>query len=68
MVTGLLSEEVVERDCKPVRVRLLGEELVCFRDSQGRLGVIEGSVGTEARLLRSDGMRTAGRCSITVGN
>jgi len=36
-----LSEEVAERDCKPVRVRLLGEDLVCFRDTEGRLGVIE---------------------------
>jgi phthalate 4,5-dioxygenase len=35
-----LSEEVVERDGAPVPVRLLGEDLVAFRDSDGRLGVI----------------------------
>ena len=35
-----LSEEVAERDGAPVRVRLLGEDLVAFRDSDGRLGVV----------------------------
>ena len=30
-----LSEEVAERDSAPVRVRLLGEDLVAFRDSEG---------------------------------
>ena len=36
-----LSEEVSEPDGKPVRFRLLGEDLVCFRDTKGRLGVID---------------------------
>src|SRR5215469_4112497 len=35
-----LSEEVAERDGTPVRARLLGEDLVVFRDTQGRLGVL----------------------------
>ena len=35
-----LSEEVAERDGKPVRARLLGEDLVVFRDTNGRLGVL----------------------------
>jgi len=35
-----LSEEVSEPDGAPVRVRLLGEDLVAFRDSNGRLGVV----------------------------
>jgi len=35
-----LSEEVVERDGTPVRARLLGEDLVAFRDTEGRLGVL----------------------------
>lgn len=35
-----LSEQVTERDGAPVRVRLLGEDLVAFRDSDGNLGVI----------------------------
>ena len=36
-----MSEEVAERDGAPVRARLLGEDLVVFRDTQGRLGVLE---------------------------
>jgi phthalate 4,5-dioxygenase oxygenase subunit len=35
-----MSEEVAERDGAPVRSRLLGEDLVVFRDSEGRLGVL----------------------------
>jgi phthalate 4,5-dioxygenase oxygenase subunit len=35
-----LSEELPEPDCDPVRVRLLGEDLLAFRDSDGRVGVI----------------------------
>ena len=35
-----LSEEVAEADGTPVRSRLLGEDLVVFRDTRGRLGVL----------------------------
>jgi phthalate 4,5-dioxygenase oxygenase subunit len=35
-----LSEEAAARDGAPVRARLLGEDLVVFRDSEGRLGVL----------------------------
>ena len=35
-----LSEEVRDADGTPVRTRMLGEDLVVFRDSQGRLGVL----------------------------
>src|ERR1041384_8700715 len=37
-----MSEEVAEPDGKPVRSRLLGEDLVVFRDSQNRLCVLGG--------------------------
>jgi phthalate 4,5-dioxygenase oxygenase subunit len=36
-----LSRELPEPDCAPLRVKVLGEELVAFRDSQGRVGLIE---------------------------
>ena len=39
-VPALLSEEIPTPDCPPARVKLLGEELVAFRDSQGRIGLI----------------------------
>ena len=38
---GLLAEEIPEPDCPPVRIKLLGEELVAFRDSLGRIGLLE---------------------------
>jgi phenylpropionate dioxygenase-like ring-hydroxylating dioxygenase large terminal subunit len=37
---ALLSEEIPEPDCAPVRVRLLGEDLVAFRDSEGKIGLL----------------------------
>ena len=37
----LLSDEVAEKDGPPVRVKLLSERLIAFRDSDGRLGLIE---------------------------
>ena len=36
-----LIEEVAEPDCAPLKIRLLGEDLVAFRDSDGRLGIID---------------------------
>ena len=38
---ALLSAEIPDPDCPPVRVRLLGESLVAFRDTQGRIGLME---------------------------
>ena len=36
-----LSEEVAEPDGAPVRMKLLGERLVVFRDAAGRVGVVD---------------------------
>ena len=38
---ALLSSEAPEPDGPPVRVRMLGEDLVAFRDSTGQVGLIE---------------------------
>jgi len=38
---ALLAREIPEPDCPPARVRLLGEDLVAFRDSEGRIGLLE---------------------------
>ena len=38
---ALLSAEIPTPDCPPVRVKLLGEVLVAFRDSQGRIGLLD---------------------------
>ena len=39
-IPALLSEEIPAPDCPPARVKLLGEELVAFRDSQSRIGLV----------------------------
>ena len=36
-----LSEEVPEPDGTPIRVRVLGEDLMAFRDSNGRVGLLD---------------------------
>ena len=40
-IPACLSEEVAEPDGAPVAARLLGENLVIFRDTQGRLGILD---------------------------
>src|SRR5215470_9807927 len=40
-IAACLSEEVAEPDGTPLKVRLLGEDLVVFRDSKGRVGVLD---------------------------
>ena len=37
----LLSEELPGNDCPPVRVKILSERLIAFRDTEGRLGLID---------------------------
>src|SRR6266568_7210571 len=40
-IPALHGREIAEPDSPPVRVQLLGEKLVAFRDSEGRIGVID---------------------------
>jgi phthalate 4,5-dioxygenase oxygenase subunit len=40
-IPACLSEEVLEADGTPVRTRLLGEDLIVFRDTDGRVGVLD---------------------------
>ena len=35
-----LSEELAEPDSPPIRVKIMGEELVAFRDSNGKVGLV----------------------------
>jgi phthalate 4,5-dioxygenase oxygenase subunit len=35
-----LSRELPEPDCPPIRVRIMGEDMVAFRDSKGRIGFV----------------------------
>ncbi|HTE85998.1 MAG TPA: Rieske 2Fe-2S domain-containing protein [Dehalococcoidia bacterium] len=38
---ALLSTELPEPDCPPVKLMILSEDLVAFRDSEGRVGVLD---------------------------
>ena len=38
---ALLAKELPEPDCAPVRVKLLGERLLAFRDTAGQVGLID---------------------------
>jgi phthalate 4,5-dioxygenase len=38
---ALLAEELPENDAPPVRVKVLSERLIAFRDSEGRYGLID---------------------------
>jgi phthalate 4,5-dioxygenase len=40
---ALQSAELPEPDCDQVRVKLLGEELIGFRDTNGKVGLVENS-------------------------
>ncbi len=40
-IPTLLARELPEDDCPPVRVKLLGEPMIAFRDSEGRYGLME---------------------------
>ncbi len=42
-VPAMLSSELPKPDCDPLRVLLLGEKLIGFRDSEGRMGLLENS-------------------------
>ncbi|MBT3989866.1 MAG: Rieske 2Fe-2S domain-containing protein [Rhodospirillaceae bacterium] len=37
----LISNELPHPDCDPVRVRVLGENLIAFRDTENRIGLID---------------------------
>src|SRR5262245_48295097 len=40
-IPALMAEELPRPNCPPVRVQLLGERLVAFRDTQGRIGLMD---------------------------
>src|SRR4051812_12316703 len=36
----MVPDELPEPDCAPVRLRVLGEDLIAFRDSNGQVGIV----------------------------
>ena len=47
----LLSEELPESDGPPIRVRLLGEDLVAFRDTKGQVGLLSERCPHQRRVV-----------------
>ena len=63
-----LSDEIPEPDGDPIRVRLLGEDLIAFRDTAGRVGVMQHRCPHRASSLFFGGTkRAASVASTTVG-
>ena len=40
-IPAIMSSELPENDCPPVRVKLLSERLIAFRDTEGKLGLMD---------------------------
>ena len=40
-IPAVLSREIPEPDCPPVRVKIMSEELVAFRDTNGDVGILD---------------------------
>src|SRR2546423_589291 len=39
-IPALVPDELPEPDCPPIRFRILGEDLIAFRDSEGKAGFL----------------------------
>ncbi|QCS64515.1 hypothetical protein EC609_19765 [Achromobacter denitrificans] len=66
---ALTSDELPAPDCTPVRIRILCEDLIAFRDTQGRVGIVDAYCPTGARRCTSAAMKNAAcAASITAGN
>ena len=63
-IPALISEELPEPDCPPVRVQLLGE-LVAFRDTQGELACWTNSARTAWSPCGSGAMRSLA-CAVCI--
>ncbi|WP_102348900.1 Rieske 2Fe-2S domain-containing protein [Bacillus sp. Marseille-P3661] len=40
-IPAMLSEELPKPDCPPVKIKLLGEELLAFRSTDGKVGLVD---------------------------
>ena len=66
---ALLSEEIPSADCPPVRVKLMGENLIAFRDTGGKIGFVGAyCMHRQMDLFFGRNEETAFGASITAGN
>ena len=45
-----LAEELPHPDCDPVRVAIMGEDLLAFRDSTGQVGLVHKNTDSSRRV------------------
>ena len=65
----MLADELTEPDGAPVRVRLLGEDLIAFRDTEGRIGLVDRyGPHRRANLFFGRNEEAASAASITAGS
>ena len=62
-VPVLLSSEIAEKDGPQVRVKILGERLLAFRDSEGQAGLIDEFCSHRGRAACGPSRRPATRGS-----
>ena len=68
-IPAVLSWEIPEPDCPPVRVQLLGEQLIAFRDTRAGSDCSKSFAPTAAPRYGSGAMKTAAcAVSTTAGN
>jgi len=64
---ALLSEELPEPDCAPVRLRLLGEDMVAFRTTSGRPAVLDTWCRIAMRICSGAATRKTGCAGVYHG-
>ncbi len=68
----LLSRQLAGRDGPPVRVTVLGEDLVAFRDTEGHVGLVEARCphrrGDDAPLRPSEGRFDRAAALVSAAN
>ena len=65
----MVSSELPSADCPPVRLRVLCEDLVAFRDSDGRIGVLDERCPHRNAASSGGATKTVGcAASTTAGN
>ena len=65
-VPALLAEELPENDCPPVRVKIMSERLIAFRDSEGKYGLVDEFCAHAARRCGSAASRNAASAARTT--
>lgn len=67
LIPATLAEELPSSDGVPIVVRLFGEKLVAFRDSEGQVGPVEDACPTGSHRCSSPGTKSAACAGVYHG-